>query len=49
MRLQTTGSGTNGVLGQGFTSIAFMVDVAERKFSEALAKKKQENKKSRLD
>lgn len=44
MRLQTTGAGTNGVLAQGFTAVAFMADVTERKFSEALANKKAADK-----
>jgi DNA-directed RNA polymerase I and III subunit RPAC2 len=44
MRLQTTGNGTNGVLAQGFNTINFMIDVAEKKFNEALAKKKAADK-----
>jgi DNA-directed RNA polymerase I and III subunit RPAC2 len=44
MRLQTTGSGTNGVMAQGLNSINFMVDVAERKFTEALERKRATDK-----
>jgi DNA-directed RNA polymerase I and III subunit RPAC2 len=44
MRLQTTGAGTNGVMAQGFKNIDFMVNVAEKKFTEALAQRKAADK-----
>jgi DNA-directed RNA polymerase I and III subunit RPAC2 len=47
MRLQTTGSGTNGVLAQGLNGINLMVDVTERKFNEALERKRASEKPKR--
>ena len=47
MRLQTTGNGTNEVLAQGLKSVNLMVDVSEKKFLEALQKKKGASKPKR--